>query len=338
MLEPALALVPVLAFLSSLVVFDSFKLASRRAVGAALAAGALAALAAAGLNGLASALAGLGPVTLSRYVAPVIEESLKAAYVLALVRRGRVGFLVDTLILAFAVGAGFALLENLTYLAGEGQSPAALWLVRGVGTATLHGTCTALVGLVAKTFADRDRFAAGAGLGLACAIGLHAAYNHFVLPPVTSAAVLVATLPLVVAAVFARSERVTRLWMTEGFDADIEVLRALTSPGFGTTRVGRYLRSLGTHFTGEAVADMFCLLRLELELATRARGLLMARDAGITAPVGDDITGCLAEIGYLRRQIGPTGLAALSPLRPPHRRGDWPHVLLEAARSAPRGP
>lgn len=332
MLAPALALVPVLAFLASLVVFDSFTLTSRRSVGLALAVGGTAALVAALANGLAAAVLGVGPVSLSRYVAPLIEEGLKAAYVFALVHRGRVGFLVDTLILGFAVGAGFALVENLTYLASADHAPPALWLVRGVGTATLHGACTALAGLVAKALADRERFATGAWLGLAAAAGLHAAYNHFVLTPVASAAVLVATLPPVVAVVFARSERATRLWMTQGFDADVEVLRALTSPDFGSTRVGRYLRSLGAHLPGETVADMFCLLRLELELAIRARGLLMAREAGMNAPVGDDVARRAAELRYLRRQIGPTGLAALRPLRPRHGRGNWPQALLEAAR------
>jgi RsiW-degrading membrane proteinase PrsW (M82 family) len=329
----ALALVPALAFLASLVLLDSFTLTSRRAVLGALAAGAGLALAAAALNGVATSLLHVGPVALSRYVAPVIEESLKAAFVLSLVARGRVGFLVDTLILAFATGTGFALLENLTYLAGTVGAPAALWLVRGVGTASLHAACAALAGLVAKVFADQERFGTGAALGLTVAIALHAAYNQFVLPPLVAAILLVGTLPLVVAVVLDRSERATRHWITQGFDADVDVLRALTSAEAGTSRIGQYLRALRTHVPGMAVADMFCLLRLELELSIRARGLLMAREAGMAAPVGDDIARSVDEIQYLRRQIGPTGLAALNPLRPRHRRADWPRVLLEAART-----
>src|SRR5690606_33899544 len=123
-----------------------------------------------------------------------------------------------------------------------------------------------LVGLTTRTMAERSRLTAGALLGLGCAIALHAAYNQFLLPPVTAAVALVATLPLVVGVIYWRSEQTTRHWMTAGFDADVEVLRALTSPAFGETRIARYLRSLAEHLPGQTVADMFCLVRIELEL------------------------------------------------------------------------
>ena len=50
---------------------------------------------------------------LSRYIAPLTEETGKAALVVTLVATARVGFLVDAAVLGFAVGTGFALFENL---------------------------------------------------------------------------------------------------------------------------------------------------------------------------------------------------------------------------------
>ena len=49
----------------------------------------------------------------------MIEEVAKALYIAWLLRSNRVGFMVDTAISGFAVGAGFAVLENLTYIPGS---------------------------------------------------------------------------------------------------------------------------------------------------------------------------------------------------------------------------
>ena len=47
---------------------------------------------------------------------------------------------------------------------------------------------------------------------------------------------------------------------------------------------------------------MFCLLRLELELAIRAKGMLMAREAGFEVPIDDEIRASLAERAYLHQR------------------------------------
>ena len=57
----------------------------------------------------------LSPAAVSRYIAPVIEESAKAALLVALIASGRVGFLADAAVQGFAIGTGFALFENIWY-------------------------------------------------------------------------------------------------------------------------------------------------------------------------------------------------------------------------------
>jgi hypothetical protein len=54
--------------------------------------------------------------TYSRYVAPVVEELLKALVIVWLIHANRIGFLVDAAIFGFAVGTGFALVENVYFL------------------------------------------------------------------------------------------------------------------------------------------------------------------------------------------------------------------------------
>ena len=154
-------------------------------------------------------------------------------------------------------------------------------------------------------------------------------YNHFPLPPLIAAGVLVVGLPLLMTVVFTRSERVTRAWVGEGMDLDLELLRMLMSADFGTSRLGLYLRELRARFPGVVVADMFCLLRLELELAIRAKGMLMAREAGFEVPVDPAVVVSLRELEFLQASIGRTGVLALKPLRATTSRDHWQRHLLQ---------
>jgi hypothetical protein len=82
------------------------------------------------------------------------------------------------------------------------------------------------------------------------------------------------------------------------------------------------------------VADMFCLMRLELELGIRAKGMLMAREAGLDVALDDELVAGLAEVRYLEKAIGPTGLLALTPLQVSSDRDAWHKFLLRELRRA----
>ena len=315
-----LTLLPVLVFLIVLVLMDSFKLVRPFAILAAISWGGLVAF---GLEPLHRALVEGGYVdarVLVRYVAPLDEELLKAGFVFLLLARHRIGFLVDAAVQGFAVGAGFALVENVSYLRAMPDAPVVVWLVRGFGTAVLHGGTTAIVAILTKSWLERRRGHGAAsialamlpGLGLATAV--HAAYNHLLLPPIASTVLLLIALPILLLTVFDRSERATGEWVGGGLDLDFARLQALVSEEFATTNYGQYLQELKSRFEGPVVADMVCLLRLQLELSVQARALVMARQAGLALPPDPDVSHAMAEVGALRRAIGTTGMLALRPL------------------------
>ncbi len=330
-LNVAAALLPVVVFLAILFLMDSFKLIPIRSVVVAALAGAVVAVAIFALHAWLMPASGLSQRSFSRYVAPLTEETLKALYVVFVLRQRRLGFLVDAAIVGFAVGCGFALVENVYYLESIHDDRLALWLVRGFGSAILHGMATSLFAMVAKSVGDRHGMLAGLSLGWAVAVGLHSLFNHFALPPILATGVLIVALPFVISFAFERSERATREWVGEGLDLDVDLLRLVTSADFGGTRLGAYLRELRSRFPGPVVADMFCLLRVELELAIRAKGMLMAREAGLDVPIDDDLKARLTEFDYLRESIGTTGLLALRPLRVTSDRDDWHRYLLQQA-------
>jgi RsiW-degrading membrane proteinase PrsW (M82 family) len=331
-----IALVPVFLLLALLQVMDSFKLVRPGNVVAAILAGAGTALGCLLLHEWFVEASGIDLTTFSRYVAPVSEEILKGAFVVWLLWRQRIGFLVDAAVQGFAVGAGFAFVENVDYLRHVADASLTLWLVRGLGTAVLHGATTAVFAMVAKTLVDRreDHKVRALLPGLALAIGIHSAFNHVLLPPLAMTALLLLVLPLVVLAVFQRSEAATRDWVGAGLDLEMELLHLVRSEHFMSTRFGRYLQELRARFGGPVVADMFCLLRLELELSVQARAMLIAREAGLEIPVTGDLHASLQEIQYLRSSIGRTGLLALRPLQVTSGRDHWNRYLLANTRRA----
>jgi RsiW-degrading membrane proteinase PrsW (M82 family) len=311
-----LGLAPVACFLGILVALDSYKLVKLRNVLAVLAAGAAVAGASYGINGELLERLDIGFVNYTRYVAPPLEELLKAAIVVALIRGHRIGFLVDAAIVGFAAGTGFAMVENLLYLRIAPDASLGAWLVRGFGTAIMHGGATAIFAVMGLAMVERSRrtgFAAFAP-GFVVAVVLHSAFNHFFFSPLISTAGIAIVLPVTLQLVFSRSEAAVGKWLGTGFDADTEMLELIGSGRLSDSPVGRYLTQLKEKFEGPVVADLICYLRLHTELALRAKGILMMRESGFDAPVDEATREKFAELRYLEKSIGPTGRKALQPM------------------------
>jgi RsiW-degrading membrane proteinase PrsW (M82 family) len=323
--------IPVLLFLGALILMDSYKLLGRRAVLQAIGAGCLAAGAALLVNRAALDGLRLDPLILRRYFSPPVEEMLKAAFVVFLVRSHRVGFMVDAGIQGCAVGTGFALVENVYYAGTLGSFDPMLWIVRGLGTAIMHGSTTAIVAIVAKDFADRHGSPALRWFlpGLLLATAVHSLFNHLLLNPLLTTALLLLVMPLLLMGVFERSERSTRLWLGSNLDSDVELLELILSDRMADSRVGRYLESLRARFPGPVVADMFCLLRIHLELSLGAKGILLARAAGIHIPADAHVRAQFREMRFLERAVGPTGRLAILPFLRTSSRDLWQFHMLE---------
>ncbi len=329
-LRGLVGLLPVLAFLGFLLAVDSYKLVRLRSVVAVVAAGCLVAGIAYACNALLLHASSIDFTTFSRYVAPVVEEALKAAVVVLLIRGHRIGFLVDAAIFGFAVGAGFAVIENLYYLRLFPDAGLGTWIVRGFGTALMHGGATAIFAIVGLALVDRHGGLSLRALwpGFAVAVLLHSAYNHFFLSPRLSTLLVLIVLPPLLLAVFRRSEQALGQWLGRGFDADAEMLALLNSGALSSSPVGQYLHSLKQHFHGPVVADLLCTVRLHTELALRAKGILMMRESGFEVPVDDETRAKFEELRYLESSIGPTGRLALHPLLHFSRKDLWQLYML----------
>ena len=315
LLHCLVSILPVGFFLSGLMFLDSYKLIHLRTVITTILVGCgTAALAMFG-NTWCAATFHLAWGTLTRYVSPPLEESLKAVFLMFLLKSNRVGFMVDAAIRGFAIGTGFALLENIHYFVQQPDANMYLWVIRGFGTAVMHGGTTAIFGIMSKQLLERYP---GWGLrvflpGLAVAVLIHSLFNHFFLTPLISTVLILLALPVLITVVFRESEKATRNWLGIGFDADRSLVEMITNGTLLDNRLGQYLQALQNRFPGETVADMLCYLRVHLELSVRAKGLLLMREAGFEIPPDPEVKSQFRELAYLEKTIGRTGRLALHP-------------------------
>ena len=133
---------------------------------------------------------GGGDVVAAVISAPVVEEALKGAFLVGLLclRRREIDGLVDGVVYAGLVAAGFAFTENILYFgrtfAVDGRV-ADVFLIRGVLSPFAHPVFTGLIGIAVGLVARRRSLAGGVLVhrvgyvvaGYLGAVGLHALWN-----------------------------------------------------------------------------------------------------------------------------------------------------------------
>ena len=308
LIRAPVGLLPVILFLVYLLYMDSYKLVSLSRVLVVIAAGAAAAMASMYVNGWLIQFLGMELSEYSRYVSPLVEESFKALIIIYLFRTSRVGFLIDSAIMGFAVCAGFALFENYHYLQVYSSANFVVWVVRGFGTALMHGGVAAMFAILSQALTERQMKINPLYYlpGLLTAALLHSVFNHFLVSPVLQTLGTVVLLPPLLAMVFQRSAASLHDWLELDFDADARLITMITSGEFSESKIGRYLADLRNKFEGPVLADMLCYLRIYTELAIRAKAALIARENGLELPVGERTRANLEELKYLEKSIGKT--------------------------------
>ncbi|MGA8265393.1 MAG: PrsW family glutamic-type intramembrane protease [Ignavibacteriaceae bacterium] len=338
-----ISILPVFVFLALLIYMDSFKLVKISLVVQTIFAGIIAAIISYFINRYLLNNSPVQLTTYTMYISPIIEESLKALFIIYILAKGKVGFMIDAAIYGFAIGTGFALVENIYYLSALNEPNLIIWFIRGFGTAVMHGGTIAIFAIITKNIMDRKNefklyqiipgflFAVLYNLfpGFIFAFGLHSFFNHFLLSPIILTLLQLIVLPLVIAYVFYKSENTLKEWMESGMDTDVELLEQINEGIVSNTHLGEYLKSLEKSFAGPVIVDMLCYVKNHIELSIQAKGVLLMKQAGIPVVLDDDTKDKLKEIKFLEKSIGQTGKLAISPILHTSTRDLWQLYMLE---------
>jgi RsiW-degrading membrane proteinase PrsW (M82 family) len=326
------ALVPVLVMLAIFVWLDAFALMSLKEIFVLLALGAIGALAAWPVSGRLLDTLPIGFSLYSRFIAPWIEEAIKAAIMIGLFRMNRIGYKLDAVISGFAIGAGFSLVENIFYLTLFPNYGTGTWLVRGFGTAIMHGTTLAVLAAIAHEFAERETREAAADYdfslmwfvpGYGVAVALHTAFNQFPDRPMISmmAAILVAPIALIATLNFGTAE--AQRWLAAEcaeHKAQVDTLRAGRWPD---GPAGRKIAALAERLDPDAVKRIRRYWELQAWLVAEAEETMMEEAAGDAEFDAAAVRAAFAELDGLRRAIGRSTFAAMQALLPFSRNDYW---------------
>ena len=124
---------------------------------------------------------GMDTLNYSITISPINEEILKAIpliiFTLAFAKKG------DQMIpLAFAVGIGFGILENIIIYCNNMATLTVSWaIIRGIGASLMHSACTAMIAMGFSYVFNNNKSHLEGIIGLfALAILYHATFNAFV--------------------------------------------------------------------------------------------------------------------------------------------------------------
>lgn len=314
-MELALSITPVIFFLVFLFLLDSFKLVIYKLLIMAVFWGAISAFIAYFVNTFLLEYGQLNFEILSQYLAPASEEILKSAFIFFIIGKKQVGFLIDAAIYGFAIGTGFSLVENIFYLHSATESNLLIWIIRGFGTALMHGGCTSLLAIILIGAKSREKSGLlSILLAFAIAYIIHSAFNHFYINPIFQTLGVIIVYPIAFISIFKFNENQLQNWLEIEFSSEIELLNMIKKGEFRSTRAGEYLTSLKSRFSGETILDMYCYIQIYLDLSVKAKRNLMLKENGFPLFVEDDIVVKLAELEALKKRIGKVGEITLSPL------------------------
>ncbi|MEN6453885.1 MAG: PrsW family glutamic-type intramembrane protease [Prolixibacteraceae bacterium] len=314
-MEIGLSIFPVIFFLIFLALLDSFKLVIKRYLFGAILWGFASAVSAYYVNTCILSFQQINLSALSRYLAPATEEIIKSSFIFLIIAKKRVGFMIDGAIYGFAVGTGFALFENIFYLNANHDPNVFLWIIRGFGTAIMHGGCTSLFSLIVINSKNRNKFnMAHLIMGFLVAYCIHSAFNHFYIDPIAQTIGIIILLPFVFILIFRYNEKQLQNWLEIEFNSEVELLTMINKGQFLRTRSGEYLASLKNKFPAEIIVDMYCFIRIYLELSIKAKRNVMLKENGFPIIIEKDLGEKINELAELREQIGKVGELTLSPL------------------------
>ncbi len=326
-----LSLVPVLLFLLFLVLLDSFKLIKKKLIFVCLIWGMISAILAYYLNTSLINGAFIHDENLAlKIFPPFVEESLKILIILILIKWNKVGFMIDGAIYGFGVGAGFSLIENLFYLHELQSDNIILWMVRGFGTAMMHGGTIAVASMVIMQAISRQKSSLLPVIfGWLIAVSIHFLFNWFLFSPIIFTIFIIIALPTIIIFIFTSNENSLRNWLEIEFDAEVKMLQMIKKGNFASTRSGEYLLSIKNRFTPLVVFDMLTYVSLFLELSIKAKRNLLLKESGFEVIKIPGLDNYFKEMKSLQKSIGKTGLMAIKPILRMSKKDLWKLSLLE---------
>jgi len=257
----------------------------------------------------------LGLETIERYFAPISEEIIKGLFLFYLVRHQKFTYSVDGALYGFAVGIGFAVIENYSYIFANQEAALAITLQRIFTTSLVHAFSSAVVGIALGKFRlDTSRFRWRTPVvGLLLAIGQHMLYNNVIHvidalnTAIPSAITFIPGLPGIffIRNIMQRSVRQSQAWIMEKLGLDNRITRGEIALVDRLASPDEVLLPIVERFGAEKADQVERLLYLQARLGIKQKALegILDNDK-MRSALETEIREAQAQIDEARHAIG----------------------------------
>lgn len=252
--------------------------------------------------------------TVVGFTGPVLEELLKAVFLVYLVSQPRFRYIVDGAVYGIAVGIGFALSENLfVYLPDSGSAVLGIAISRTLSTSLMHAAASGLVGLALGRL-RRSRSAQKWGLllsGLAFAIVLHVSYNNIV-GELTGVQLLLVAIGIGVGGSIVIAWQINQGLVDEkkhfaetlGMGVDVSTGERKAVQNLGGTSIEMIFGELGEFFGNENSTQIRRLLVLQANIGILQNNLNSPVSDRLRTAWEEEIAELRAEMEKVRKELG----------------------------------
>jgi len=297
---------------------DKYKTGEKWVVGISVLAGLAAYYAATQINPATMRFGWVDYDQMVRFVAPTVEEILKAVILFFLVRRAKFTYFVDGAIYGFAVGIGFAVIENFEYIFGHSDVAMAVAVNRVISTNLMHAAATAVTGIVLG-WARFGKPALRLPLyltGVLPAIALHTGYNNLV-TRVTSGLLLVYAIFVgagaagLIILMIRRGLKEEQGWIQEKLGAADRVEQQEVAAVQNIDRMEPVFKRLTDTFGAETAKRIEQLLVIQARLGIQRKAAEKMSDEKMRLAIQAQIGELRIEMETIRKQIGSYAMVYL---------------------------
>ncbi|MCB2179510.1 PrsW family intramembrane metalloprotease [bacterium] len=261
--------------------------------------------------------------TLVRYIAPWEEEILKALLFIYLFRKINFTYFVDGAITGFAIGIGFAIVENYEYVTSFQSAALGVAISRVISTNLIHAAATATTGIAfgLARFHKGGRMVGTILGGLSLAIILHLGFNNLVNRVSSSFLLLYAAsvgilATIVIYLMIRRGLKQAKNWIQEKLGTADRVTASEAQAVQKVTEDKHLLASLTEMFGAAQAAQIHKFLLIQARLGIHRKNLERFQDPALVSETQKEITTLQGEMNILRREVGPYTMSMLRSLFP----------------------
>jgi RsiW-degrading membrane proteinase PrsW (M82 family) len=273
-------------------------------------------------------------------LAPLSEEALKGFLLVWLAQNGRLSYSTEGTTYGFAIGTGFAILENGLYITTHPEAALSVALSRVLSVSVMHASTTALLGTIVGTYALQPTRLQRRWALLAWALAslIHGGFNFLALR-LSGQAVLLAGMGVGLLSLAAVVWQIRASVRLDSRSIRRELLDSLSSGELAATLQPRHLAD---HLEAEAPAlgqermqRVYQYARLQAQRGLLRQSLLTAQHGTARPLLERDLARVEQQLDVLRRGMGLYTWLWLRSVLPSSEAELWSHLAREVEQEQP---